>query len=53
MKPHIGCLSCMNCRYCKLIFLVGVKGSASFDKEDTTEEVCVSHPWEGDRGELN
>ena len=32
---------------------IGVKGSATFDKEDTTEEVCVSHPWEGDRGELN
>ena len=45
--------SCMKCRYCKLIFCVGVKGLAAIDKEDKTEEVCVSHPWKRDRGELN
>ena len=45
--------SCLKCRYCKLIFFVGVKGLATFDKENTTEEVCVSHPWKRERGELN
>ena len=55
VKPHFGHLSCMNCSYWKFLFLVGIEGSPTFDKENTTEEVCVSRPWEGyrDRGELN
>jgi len=34
---------------------VGVKGPATFDQEDTTEEDCLSYSWEagceGGRGE--